>query len=480
MIDQNDALTPFQITYRPAHVVKHMTELVTVRCGHEDKKIQSQLQEISRIRMLKKTGSGWKLLAELRDNEDKPRNNVEADVTAKISSKIEETFIQIVWPLANDETFGIYRCDVIGFDRTSFLSSTEVTDGLDLSEENVTTTDMLDMFIETKDEMHDLEDREDHLEVDFQTLDNKLTTITQQVKRQGNDLVRLGDNVDTVSQSLTKVTNDVTNLKDDVSSLKSDTVTVDENTRKIEYLNTNLETVKAEVASLSPDTTAAHPKTSRFNALMSWPAGMYALLQPKSGCPVDLTFFGGDDRYWQIHTESSSGSVTRNTHSDILSPLTLSSAGGNNFLTLRFCEANGILNTGSWPSGSYCINRFVGIPCPSGFSEGKVQVDEEDTNSIAESSSRSVYSSGQDIAFCCMSSGDSSTAMTLPTTSPFVLYRRGGQCQQVQGMNVAVETVTIDTEDGVNSDGKTGQTPDVDFIKAGSLVKFYLCYYTPA
>ncbi|GFS27584.1 MACPF domain-containing protein 2 [Elysia marginata] len=476
-IDQNEALTPFQLTYVPAHVVRHMTKQVSIRCAHEDDSQVSSLQDISRIRLLKKTSdlSGWQLLAELRDNEDKPKAFINVSVTANIDEDIRQNFIQIVWPVATGETYGIYRCDVIGFDRNTFLNKAEVTSEVSLLEENVTTTDMLDMFLETKDEMHHIEDDTHHLEDDIQLLNYRVGNITQQVQDQGDKLSQLDGNVDTVSKSLNLVSDDVSVLKRDVGTIKSEMDSVDENARKIDLLNRDLESARRDMTSLGSPT-GTPPTSGRLSLLMSWPTGRFALLQPKTGCPVDLTFFGGNNKYWQIHTESSvSGS--RNAVSDILSPKTLSKNNGNNFLTLKFCEANGVLNTAAWPSGSYCINRVYGVPCPYGFNEGEVSMDLEDTNYISEYTARSVHRNGQKMAFCCMSSGYASTVITLPTHSPFILYRRAGRCQEISRMAVTQETIIVDTENSGNQDSKSGTYPDLD-LTGGSTIKMYLCHYT--
>ncbi|GFO47889.1 hypothetical protein PoB_007439400 [Plakobranchus ocellatus] len=107
--DTGVSLTPFDLTYTPAHVVKGLTRNINLLCAHQNDN-QSQLQEITRIRLLKKTASVWTLLAELRDNEDEPQTMFGGTVSAKISPDIRETFLQITWSLATEETFGTYRC----------------------------------------------------------------------------------------------------------------------------------------------------------------------------------------------------------------------------------------------------------------------------------------------------------------------------------------------------------------------------------
>ncbi|KAK3731704.1 hypothetical protein RRG08_035374 [Elysia crispata] len=480
MTDQTETSSPFQVTYAPAHVVRHFTKLVTVRCAHENNNRASQLQEISRIRLLKRSSSGWQLLAEMRDNENTPKAYVNVSVSARISSYIPYNFIEIVWPVATVATFGIYRCDFIGFDQRNFENKAEVTPIVMLLEESVTTFDMLNMFLETKDELKHIEEDTMHLGQNAAGLHDRLANISKEVDNQDADISGLGGDMSTVQRSLNLVTGVAAVYKADLNSLKLESNAVMQNENKMTLLDASIKSVKNEINSMSVQSGGPVYSDVRFSSLMSWPAGKYALLQPKTGCPVDLTFFGGSGKYWQIHTESSSSSANRNAHTDALSPWTLSTEGSNNFATVKFCEANGILNTESWPSGSYCINRIFNVPCPSGFGEGEIQLDVEDTNPVTEYTSQSVVG-GHSILFCCMSSGTASTGIALPTRSPFVLYRRGGHCQQVDGMIVSDESLIVDTEDTVNGDHKVNNSPDVDIHQSGdSIMNIHLCYYTPA
>ncbi|GFO47891.1 hypothetical protein PoB_007439600 [Plakobranchus ocellatus] len=120
------SLTPFDLKYTPAHVVKGLTRNVSLLCADQNDN-QSQLLEITRIRLLKKTSSVWTLLAELRDNEDEPETMFGGSVSAKISQNIRETFLQINWPVVTEETFGTYRCKVVGVERKTLGILTEMT-----------------------------------------------------------------------------------------------------------------------------------------------------------------------------------------------------------------------------------------------------------------------------------------------------------------------------------------------------------------
>lgn len=443
-----------------------MTTSVYVRCAHEGHTV-SQLQEISRIRMLRRSFSGWQLMAEIRDNEDNPKTYANVSVTAEINRSIRRSYMQIVWPVATKETFGLYRCDFIGFDKTNFENTVETTPQVMLLEESVTTIDMLKMFLESKQELHEIENEKKHLEDDVQNVDKQLTSLTKQVGTQGKEVTKLKTDMNTAQQAAAVVTDDAANLKVNMLSLKTESSNVDKNTKKINYLEDTMESLRKGFTE------------DPLDSFVFWPEGKFALLQPKSGCPIDLTFFGGGSKYWQIHTESSPYSNNRNSHSQAFLPGTLFTDNNNNFATLKFCEANGLLNTGLWPSGSYCINKLLDFSCPAGFETGEIQLDVEDTNPVTDFTSESVVG-GRSLLFCCMTSGDTSTSITLPTRSPFLLYRRGNQCQRVGGMNATDETIVIDTENTVNRDHKIDNWPDVDIHKSGdSIMTIHLCLYTP-
>ena len=208
-----------------------------------------------------------------------------------------------------------------------------------------------------------------------------------------------------------------------------------------------------------------------MSGLTQWPGGFYALLQPKTGCPVDLAFFGGTHKFHKIHTEG-------NDHpSSALGRHVVFSSGSNNFVTLEFCEVTKQFNTESWPQGSFCVHKQIHKSCPAGFTDGYVGFDTEDTSPVGEARNNvvdTVYDPY--VFFCCQDSGSAGDPIQLPTSSPFLLYRYGGVCQAVQGMSVSEEYLKVDTEDDRNVDKVTGSHPDVEM--ADSIIKMHLCHYT--
>ena len=213
-----------------------------------------------------------------------------------------------------------------------------------------------------------------------------------------------------------------------------------------------------------------------LDSLTQWPGGYYALLQPKTGCPVDLAFFGGTHKFHKIHTESQSSSDKSDIYSSVFSSKTLSSQGNNNFFNLEFCEVTRQFNKSNWPQGSFCIHKVHHYSCPSGFTDGRVYIDTENIDPSGDARNN-VADTVHDpyFYFCCQDGGLASDPIQLPTSSPFLLYRYGGECQSVQGMSVSEEFIQINTELYRNDDSVYVTHPDVD--RPGSVIKFHLCYY---
>ncbi|GFN85141.1 MACPF domain-containing protein 4 [Plakobranchus ocellatus] len=275
--------------------------------------------------------------------------------------------------------------------------------------------------------------------------------------------------VNSTNDAVDSVTETVTNLTNILTSVIGETTAI----------HSQLGSVTSQLTSLTKDVNELKPSKIPFDKLLNWPEGQFALLQPKTGCPVDLTFFGGNDRYFRFHSESSSNANSyTNINSDlsVLPPGTISKDDSRNFFTLKFCEASGVFNKGSWPSGSYCINKLDAVACPQGFVAASMHLTPERSNTLTDFTSR-VVTDTSNLGFCCTASGLYQTPITLPTHSPFMLYRRGGQCQVVEGMDVSSVVLGIDTEDSYNSDSKDANGPDIE-LSSDSTTKLYLCHYT--
>ncbi|XP_033760733.1 sushi, von Willebrand factor type A, EGF and pentraxin domain-containing protein 1-like [Pecten maximus] len=200
-----------------------------------------------------------------------------------------------------------------------------------------------------------------------------------------------------------------------------------------------------------------------------WPYGVYSLLQPTAGCPSG--FLTGQ-RTWIMEQHGSSSSSNS---------FLAGYASGNN-VQWHFCtKTDPDENTGpsSWPAGTYCILMHTEY-CPSGFNDGNIYFDEEDSDNSPRSSSGTlpqitgVYDSR--LYFCCRADSSPSTAMTMETSTPFVLFAHtGSTCQSVQGMTVSSGNTFFDGEDSDNIDTKFDS---VAFANGPPDWRIYYCYYT--
>ena len=116
--------SPFALTFTPEIVFRDVTKDIRISCGY-DGKTKSQLKQISRVVLLKKSTSTWNQLAESK------WYNTSLQALAMKKSVKQETLLKFKWEVADHSIFGSYRCDVIGFDKMA-ASVTESTLEVDL------------------------------------------------------------------------------------------------------------------------------------------------------------------------------------------------------------------------------------------------------------------------------------------------------------------------------------------------------------
>ena len=114
--------------------------------------------------------------------------------------------------------------------------------------------------------------------------DKRFTTLDGEVSSTERNLENLDESTD----------KRITTLDGEVSSTERKLENLDDSTDK------RITTLDGEMSS-----TQKRLETLELflGGLTQWPGGFYALLQPKTGCPVDLTFFGGTHKFHKIHTE---------------------------------------------------------------------------------------------------------------------------------------------------------------------------------
>lgn len=202
--------------------------------------------------------------------------------------------------------------------------------------------------------------------------------------------------------------------------------------------------------------------------------GTFALPMSTAGCPIGLSSDGYilQDTYNFFRVNSWSNGIAKrlqvSVHSD--------------YIITQYCVKSSVMNdddTNPWPTGSYCIGRRD-EECPDGFNEGFIKWDDKNINNRNQHYGElpdGEYGRNTKVFYCCRSDGPSTKPVKLPTDMPFVLYRYGGKCQQVEGMRVQQDYIQWINEGIIwNSDSSGGRHPDND---GGNMNhKIFYCYYT--
>ncbi|GFO36953.1 Apextrin [Plakobranchus ocellatus] len=404
---------PFQLTYTPMKVYTAVSENVELRCAR-NLSVPSNIYELLRIRIMKKTDNKkWSLVAEIRDKNSPVEVHGNVTGCGNIAT-INDSYLSVTWPVATAKTFGAYKCLAVGIDKEAFFKADE-TSLVEIKADNLLERQLFNLILES----------------------NK--NIRKNISENSRLINKTAEAADEYSAR----------TETDLLDIKS----------KINGVNNAFQTLAKDI--LFP------------NEEDIWPAGTYGLLKPNTGCPVSLAFYGGSTGYFQIHTESSKKSNgNKYSHRSHLARPIETSYSINMFLTLRFCLANGIFNTGVWPDGRYCIHKKGN--CPASFNYGYIQIDTEDSGNQDDLGGNTPDKSPTYLEFCCRTTGNPNSPIKLPTAYPFYLYQYDGRCQEVYGMNATEEFVQIDTEAG---NKKSGSHPYI-IEQAGGLIRLELCYYT--
>ncbi|XP_071798782.1 uncharacterized protein [Asterias amurensis] len=233
-------------------------------------------------------------------------------------------------------------------------------------------------------------------------------------------------------------------------------------------------TSEKDETSTNPTTTISVTTTHFMTATPSpgWPIGTYGLPRTDTGCPH------GEGITWQsgIRYQETDGNNPSNDWSPILHfpPSTYDVS----YMKQYFCMKTRNPGTYDWPAGSYCVFKY-GDNCPNGMLSGSISWDDEDSNNTNYKSGtvpEGVYNQDTHIYYCCMTDGDVSQPISLPTQNPFYLFPYNSeQCQAVQGMNATQEYVAWDQESWNGFDSQ-GSHPNK--IMDNGKLKISYCYYT--
>ncbi|GFS20650.1 apextrin-like protein [Elysia marginata] len=442
--DVSDPSMPFQLTVTPALVNRYTAKKMSLRCEHNPS-VPTKVAEISRIRIVKKSTSGWDMVAEQRDNEDSPTAVGNITASANTNGEISNVFIQATYNTIGPDCFGVFKCQVIGLDVKDEPVS-EKSSTIEVHEFKNFIHHLIGLSMDTQEKMLEMENFTD---TQIARLDSGFQRLTKSLQTNHSAFDSRLDSLESrITQQEISMERKISGNVDSIRRIESNQVSTEDRVAITETLLKN-----------------------RFQ----WPSGDYALLQPRIGCPLGWSFFGESLAYLKLHTQSQSSSDPADSHSSAFPSNTKSTVGSDKFVTLKFCEVTRQINTLRWPRGSFCVHKLLNHDCPSGFTDGYVHIDTEDTNGKTVGNSN--VASANSLYFCCQTSGSAAIPIKLPTHSPFLLYMKGGACQAVLGMSVSEEYVQINTEDSGNVDGFHGSLPDID--KPGSsVIKFNLCYYT--
>ena len=136
--DASDSTLPFQLTFTPDNT--------TLLCGRNTR-VQSKMVQIFGIRIVNKSETGWNVVAELQDSQDSPAVEGNVEVTGNI--QVSNPSLQVSWGNVGHDTFGVFMCDVIGFDSENLYLS-ERSPEIKITEFEMAIEDIVTVLKETR------------------------------------------------------------------------------------------------------------------------------------------------------------------------------------------------------------------------------------------------------------------------------------------------------------------------------------------
>ncbi|CAL1532017.1 unnamed protein product [Lymnaea stagnalis] len=415
----------FLLTLSPNAITQGLTENATLRCNYWGEAALSKLYSVTRVQIRKDRGDGAShLFAELASNENVVTLKWFSDsvIVRGNASSIGETYLEITWPVAVDDLFGRFACDVSGFDANGAIL-TETSPTLEITEANYTVHEVMRL----------------------------LAVLKTEQKTYCDERVRAAE--ESFSMRIREVeANHTAMLYLLANELKSETnQTLSTATEFSEEIRGQVETILS------------------LTLHQFWPEGFYGLLMPELGCPYDngVQWTTG---HLQFRTDPSDPNNDTVSEVSRLKKPVLEKNGTEHFVNQFYCVSRKSGEGPRWPMGSYCFHKLEGSDCPWGFEAGAINMGVA-TSEQGNAPSYLVAGDSTYLSFCCRSDSPANVSIELPNLKPFYLYRLKGTCQEVTGMSVTPEFMTIDTVNG--ADFFNIVVPD------GTLndVRFELCYY---
>ena len=221
--------SPFALTFTPEIVLRDVTKDIRISCGY-DGKTKSQIKQISRVVLLKKSALTWNQLAETK------WHNTSLQALAMKKSVKQQTLLKFKLEVADHSIFGSYRCDVIGFDKMA-ASVTESTSEVDLP--NI---DLTSFLIETN--------AKQRRQID--SLQNEIDSLKASSGEDRRELGSLADNLSAVKTHVATVRNDVEVLEGKVRTFQIDVSHLSE---KVSSVSKGIKNAGEELSSVREDVT---------------------------------------------------------------------------------------------------------------------------------------------------------------------------------------------------------------------------------
>ena len=169
---------PFKLTVTPAEVNRFTTKGMSVKCAR-DLAVEAQVATISRVRIVKKSETGWDMVAEQRDFEE-TANAGSLHASSKINGDVSEAYLEVMWDEVTDDNFGVYKCEMIGFDADN-KAAIDRSAELDLQEADVPDEYFAKLSEETQEELSELKEKTDQdlprLKQQFQELEQACSAL---------------------------------------------------------------------------------------------------------------------------------------------------------------------------------------------------------------------------------------------------------------------------------------------------------------
>ncbi|XP_078616716.1 uncharacterized protein LOC144884998 isoform X2 [Branchiostoma floridae x Branchiostoma japonicum] len=206
-----------------------------------------------------------------------------------------------------------------------------------------------------------------------------------------------------------------------------------------------------------------HAKLSEQSCLVAplfydWPTGTYGLPKTTDGCP-----FGWDEGHYEFKGDNI-------FHLQQNPPVHFSESLSNNTLVQGHCMKTTPGDSDyRWPKGSYCILKLG--RCPLGFGWGKLGFPGGTKAGVVPDGSSDGATT--ETEYCCRNDGFASLPIRLPPNPAFYLLRFGGDCQQVEGMDVREEWIEY-----MGNGYRAGVIPD-DSGDDNSQKLYYCLYSVP-